>query len=143
VAGSWASPHLSLLGGFKHQDRIDLYEHLAAKGKDAPSDSSVAREMLLHFGITERQLPEVGYIGFEYISIGDAKPFGGYVYARSTDREKKKRLANLEEFRDWAYAEGTVYGWVSFGLLIAGLLLKTATSRLDIRGSEGSPNPSL
>lgn len=121
-----------LLGAFTDRQRIELYETLQEKGPDLSAELPIARELLLDFGITESQLPEIGFVGLQWMSIGDGKPIGGYVYARSQDRQNKKRLATLDEFRDWAYADGSVYGWLSFGLVVLGLVLKTFASRAKI-----------
>jgi len=114
-----------LAGAFVDEQRIALFEKLESKGPDVSADTPVARELLLDFGITKKQMQEIGFVGLQWMSIGDGKPIGGYVYARSVDRENKKRLATLGEFRSWAYADGIAYGWLSFGLVIGGLILKT------------------
>ena len=122
---------LYLVGTFKHQDRIVFYESLVATKEDVPSENPIARMLLSDFGITEKQLSEVGYVGLQWVAIGDSEPFGGYVLGRSVDKEKKKRLATLDEFREWAYSQSHTYGWVSFLLVISGLIIKSFSSRLS------------
>jgi hypothetical protein len=128
-----------LSGCFTHPARVGLYQLLTSTKKDAPVDAA-AIELFEDFGLPAIQLPEIGAVGLQWMAMGDAEPMAGYVYARSTDGAKIRRLATLEEFRDWAYSRSSWYGWISLTLVSIGLVLDTTAAARRRASAQAVPD---
>jgi hypothetical protein len=113
---------LSILGVFKHHDRIEFYETLQME-KELPADLPVARELMKERGVPDEQIILIKKILIRDLRFGRmGRSIGGTVVAEATPDERRT-LGDLVEFREWAYSKSKAYEWIGFVLVAAGFTI--------------------
>lgn len=119
---------LWLICAFQHSDRVDLYKSLVQfEAVDVPVQSTVVRNLLRDFGVADDHINLFAKLRTSSLMASGDRIFEGKVVAWTEDGQSMT-LGTIEEVREWAYAESRLYLWVSFSLLMFGLVIRTAAA---------------
>ena len=78
------------------------------------------------FGFPPQQIKMINTLALRGLQVGLNGPtFAGQVVARTTEGQKRT-ITDLMELRDWAYYTSPLHGWLSFSLMILGIIIDVA-----------------
>ena len=113
---------LSSLGAFKHHDRVKLYKQLQ-EVKEVSADSETTTQLMKDFGFPDQQIKFIDRLSLHDLRFSPmGRSIAGNVEAKASDG-RKRVIADLIEFRAWAYSELGLYRWLSLALIVFGLII--------------------
>ena len=114
---------LSLLGVFKHHNRIKFFRNLEMK-KEISADSPIAKELMREFKLKDEEITLTKKIKLEdlrYVQVG--QPNHNTLIAEQSPDKPPKIMGDLSQLRQWVHSSSKLYEWLGFTLVNVGFAI--------------------